>query len=153
MNFLWGHGVKISDLLLRLAVSVLNSIKNFSFKHKRQSPAIGLYPLALARIFHFTSKSSLYIPLIGAHKSAKKTPLLRCEQSEPSKVPPSLSREARKVSLSTYPLLVHTKVPKKTPLLRGKQSKPCEVTPSPFPFLHTPYWLTQKCQKSTTFER
>ena len=38
---------------------IINSIKNFSFKHKRQSPVIGLYPLALARIFHLTSKSNL----------------------------------------------------------------------------------------------
>ena len=55
INFRWGHGVKISDLLFRLAVSGLNSKKYFSFKHKRQSPVIGLYPLALASIFHLIS--------------------------------------------------------------------------------------------------
>ena len=63
-------------------------------------------------------------PLLVHSKVQKKPPLLRGEQSEPLKVPFSLSSEAREVSLSTYPLLVHTKVPKKQPLLRGKQSEP-----------------------------
>ena len=47
-------------------------------------------------------------------KCHRKPPLLRGKQSEPWKVTPSFSSKVRKVSLSTYPLLVHTKVPQKT---------------------------------------
>ena len=70
-------------------------------------------------------------------KCHRKPALLRGEQSEPRKMPPSLSREAREVSLSTHPLLVHTKVPQKTSTFDSKQ----------FPSLHTPYWCTHKCHR------
>ena len=42
LNFWWGHGVKISHLLIRLAVAVLNNKKKHSFKHYRQTPVIWL---------------------------------------------------------------------------------------------------------------
>ena len=55
----------------------------------------------------------LHTPYRCTQKCHRKPPLLRGKQYKPWKVPPSLLSEAREVSLSTYPLPVHTKVPKK----------------------------------------
>ena len=56
----------------------------------------------------------LHTPYRCIQKCHRKPPLLRGEQREPCKVPSSLSSEAREVSLSTYPLPVHSKVPQET---------------------------------------
>ena len=57
---------------------------------------------------------SLHTTYCCIQKCQRKPPLLRGEQSEPWILPPSLSSEAREVSLFTYSLLVHSKAPQKT---------------------------------------
>ena len=73
-------------------------------------------PLSLERS---ERSSPFYIPLTGAHKSAKKNT--------------TFDRRAKR-ALNKYPSLSQAKGEK-------------------FPFLYTPYWCTQICQKKHAFER
>ena len=63
---------------------------------------------------HKTDGTDLHTPYWCTQSCHRKPALLRGEQSKPRKMTPSLSSKAREVSLSPYPLLVHTKLPQKT---------------------------------------
>ena len=99
----------------------------------------GTPPLKIWNTFFysFTTLFTTLLPSTGAFKSATKNTTFERRAKQALKSAP--------LSLSRYPLPVHSKVPKKPPLLRGEQSEPCKVLSSfsskarEVPFLHTPY--------------
>ena len=94
-----------------LAGAPKSATENHHFWEASKASPEKQLPLSWAKREKFPS---LHNPYWCTQKCHRKPALFRGEQSEPWKESPSLLSKAREVSLTSYPLLVHSKLPQKT---------------------------------------